>query len=103
MMLPRDTVTWQAWAESPAVGKETQNRRKHVLALWAKANGRDSPQGVIDDIVLDRITPYVTMNRFLNSLRDEGLAPSTVSLYRSQLGGEGDARSGAGFFLSVIG
>lgn len=108
-MLSRDVISWQSWVKSPAIGKETQARRKLVLGHWAKANGHDSPQGVIDDIILDKVTPYDTINRFLNYLRDQEedgesrYAPSTIAMYRSMLGGEGDSKSGAGFFLSVLG
>src|SRR5437773_767743 len=103
MMLSGDVISWQSWASSPAVGPDSQYRRKHVLELWAKANGKDSPQGLLDAIILDQTTPYETTNRFLNYLRDLELRPSTITIYRSMLGGVGDAKKGAGFFLSVIG
>lgn len=99
----KNTITWQDWAKSPAVGQSTQYRRKHVLDLWARANGHTSPQEVLDDIFLDKVTPYSAANKFLNTLRDQEASPGTIALYRSVLGGEGDARSGAGFFLSVLG
>lgn len=84
----KNTITWQDWAGSPAVGKSAQYRRKHVLELWAKANGKDSPQGVLDDIFLDKVTPYGTVNKLLNQLREQGIEPGTISLYRSMFGGE---------------
>jgi len=108
-MLPRESVSWQAWADSSAVGKDTRARRKNVLSLWAKANGCDSPQQVLDQIILDKATPYETVNKFLNYLRDEEedgeekYSPATMYQYRSMLGGEGDSHYGAGFFLSVLG
>ncbi len=99
----KDTISWQDWAESPAIAQSTQVRRKRVLRDWAETNGKDSPQALLDDIFLDKMTPYSTANKFLNQLREEGFAPGTIALCRSILGGEGDATSGAGFFLSVLG
>ena len=83
-MLPREVISWQSWADSPAVSKDTRARRKYVLRQWAKANGCESPQEVLDQIILDKVTPYDTINKFLNYLRDqeedgeEKYSPSTI-------------------------
>ncbi len=93
-MLDRDTITWQEWVDDKSFGESTQSRRKLVLNLWAKANGFESPQGVLDAIKLDQKTPYGTVRLFLDNLRERKLRPTTINFYRSIF---------PNFFLSVLG
>lgn len=53
------------------MGKSAQYRRKHVLELWAKANGKASPTEVLDEIFLDKVTPCDRARRFLDQLREK--------------------------------
>ena len=101
-----DTITWQEWCDSPAVGKFTRYNRRHVLMLWAKANGAETPQQVLDRIFLDgenAPTPYSTANKLFILLRDMEVKNATIEQYRSMLGGEGKKGYGGGFFISVLG
>lgn len=74
----RDTINWQSWVADSAVGKSAQYRRRHVLELWAKANGKASPTEALDQIFLDKVTPYDTVRRFLDQLREKEFKPGTV-------------------------
>src|SRR5436190_21945490 len=102
----KDTITWEEWCDSPAVGKFTRWNRRHVLMLWAKANGVETPTILLDKIFLDgdgAPTPYSTANRLFASLRDQEVKHSTIEQSRSMLGGEGKKGYGEGFFLAVLG
>jgi site-specific recombinase XerD len=92
----KNTISWQEWIDDPSIGESAKYRRKHVLRLWATANGKAGPQEVIDDMLLDRATPYSTARAFLNWLSEQKgkFKPISIALFRSTL---------PGFFESVLG
>src|SRR5690349_2247453 len=90
----RDTITWQQWCNSQAIMPKVRYRRKFILNEWSKANGKNNPDELLADIWLDKITPYQSALAYVDSLREKGLKPSSVALYRSML---------PEFFLSVLG
>ncbi len=71
--------------------------------MWANANNCKTPSEALELIILEKLSPYDSANAMIRSLQDKGLKPISIALYRSMLGGEGDSKHGAGFFLSTLG
>jgi integrase len=77
--------------------KEVRARRKTFLQNWAKANGCEGPDELLNKILLDgpnAVTPYSTARAFIDSLREKEQALTTIRQTRSML---------PGFFESVLG
>jgi integrase len=90
----QDTITWQQWAKSKAVEPKVRDRRVALLNELARANGKQSPTELIDDIFADKITPYSAALAYVDAQIEKGLKPGTVRQYRSML---------PNFFKSVLG
>src|SRR2546425_3799704 len=103
-----DAISWVDWVESPAISKGTRYTRKHLVALWARANSPDpqnvlSPDQVLAKIYLEETTPYATANSLFRYLRERHQKHSTIREYHSMLGGEGKRGYGGSFFVDVLG
>src|SRR2546427_4150318 len=97
----KGVITPKEGVEDSSVGLTTRKRRKLVLGLYAKANGRQTAEEVVADLIADQKTVTGTSRAFMNFLREakhpiskEPLKPSTIALYRSML---------PEFFESVLG
>jgi integrase len=87
-------MKWTEWVSDRGIEPELRKRRKVLLDEVAKANGKDSVDELLNDIWLDKLTPYEASRTFRDSMIDEGLRAGTIAQSRSML---------SEFWLSVLG
>ena len=90
----RDTISWESWVSEETLSESARQNRKRCLRLFSKANNKESPGEVLDEIFLDKITPYEAAKNLQRFMRERGDAPSVTNLYRSLM---------PHFFESVLG
>lgn len=90
----KDAITWNQWADDRSVIPKVRDTRKALLVELARTNGKESVDDLLNDIWLDKITPYQVSLSYINGLRDRELKGGTIAQYRSML---------PGFFQSVLG
>src|SRR5438132_6605465 len=73
-----ETISVQDWIHDSSKSKSTQKNRERVLELFAQANGKTTPEEVVEDIRFGKLNIYQSARHLVNLLRDNNMSPNTV-------------------------